>query len=77
MLNDKHGPTEHEFVDFAYYGKVVHVGLERPPDDDEEPRLMTLTHDTRCEREESTIGLRRVPPLPTPDSKGRGGAEII
>jgi hypothetical protein len=33
-------------VDFAYYGKVIRAGLERPPRDVEEPRLLTLTDDT-------------------------------
>jgi hypothetical protein len=34
------------FVDFTYYGEVIHAGLERPPRDVEEPRLLTLTNDT-------------------------------
>jgi hypothetical protein len=30
MLDDELELTEPEVVDFAYYGKVVHVGLECP-----------------------------------------------
>jgi hypothetical protein len=46
MLDDETEPTVSEFVVFAYYGEVIHVGLERPPRDVEEPRLWTLTDDT-------------------------------
>eukprot|EP00873_Tetraselmis_striata_P000141 jgi/Tetstr1/420405/TSEL_011521.t1 len=37
---------ELEYVDFAYYGRVIPPGLERPPRDVDEPRLWTLTDDT-------------------------------
>jgi hypothetical protein len=46
MLDDEPEPTASEFVDFAYYGEVTLVGLERPPRDVEEPRLWTLRDDT-------------------------------
>eukprot|EP00873_Tetraselmis_striata_P009740 jgi/Tetstr1/430004/TSEL_019865.t1 len=35
-----------EYVDFAYYGRVIPPGLERPPRDVDEPRLWTMTDDT-------------------------------
>eukprot|EP00873_Tetraselmis_striata_P012723 jgi/Tetstr1/432987/TSEL_022324.t1 len=38
--------NELEYVDFAYYGRVIPPGLERPPRDVDEPRLWTLTDDT-------------------------------
>eukprot|EP00873_Tetraselmis_striata_P009938 jgi/Tetstr1/430202/TSEL_020032.t2 len=37
---------ELEYVDFAYYGRVIPPGLERPPRDVDEPRMWTLTDDT-------------------------------
>eukprot|EP00873_Tetraselmis_striata_P043203 jgi/Tetstr1/463467/TSEL_008359.t1 len=37
---------ELEYVGFAYYGRVIPPGLERPPRDVDEPRLWTLTDDT-------------------------------
>eukprot|EP00873_Tetraselmis_striata_P007804 jgi/Tetstr1/428068/TSEL_018123.t1 len=37
--------NELEYVDFAYYGRVIPPGLERPPRDVDEPRLWTLTDD--------------------------------
>jgi hypothetical protein len=46
MLDDKLKPTASEFVDFTYYGEVILAGLELPPRDVEEPRLLTLTDDT-------------------------------
>jgi hypothetical protein len=45
LLDDEPEPTASEFVDFTYYGDVIHAGLERPPRDIEEPRLLTLTND--------------------------------
>jgi hypothetical protein len=39
MLDDEPEPTASEFVDFTYYGEVIHAGLERPPRDVKEPRL--------------------------------------
>eukprot|EP00873_Tetraselmis_striata_P033246 jgi/Tetstr1/453510/TSEL_040479.t1 len=39
--------NELEYVDFAYYGRVIPAtGLERPPRDVDEARLWTLTDDT-------------------------------
>eukprot|EP00873_Tetraselmis_striata_P003432 jgi/Tetstr1/423696/TSEL_014330.t1 len=38
--------NELEYVDFAYYGRVIPPGLEQPPRDYDEPRLWTLTDDT-------------------------------
>jgi transcriptional regulator of met regulon len=35
-----------EFVDFTYYNEVISAGLQRPPRDVEELRLLTLTDDT-------------------------------
>jgi hypothetical protein len=46
MLNDDPELLESEFVDFAAYGNVIPIGLERPPRDRDEPRLWTLTGDT-------------------------------
>jgi hypothetical protein len=45
MLNDEPEPTASEFVHFAYYGAVIPAGLERPPCDVEEPRLLAPTND--------------------------------
>eukprot|EP00873_Tetraselmis_striata_P038373 jgi/Tetstr1/458637/TSEL_004341.t1 len=38
--------NELEYVEFAYYGRVIPPGVERPPRDVDEPRLWTLTDDT-------------------------------
>jgi hypothetical protein len=46
LLDDEPKPTASEFADFTYYGEVIHAGLERPPRDVEEPRLLTLIDDT-------------------------------
>jgi hypothetical protein len=46
MLNDDPELPEPEFVDFAAYGKVIPIGLERPSRDIDEPCLWTLTDDT-------------------------------
>jgi hypothetical protein len=39
LLHDDPEPFEHEFVDFTAYGKVIPVGLERPPRDMDVGRL--------------------------------------
>jgi hypothetical protein len=39
MLNDDSELLEHDFVDFVACGKVIHIGLKRPPRDIDEPRL--------------------------------------
>jgi hypothetical protein len=46
LLDDETEPTESEFVDFTNYNEVIPAGLERPPRDVEEPRLLTHTDDT-------------------------------
>jgi hypothetical protein len=46
VLHDHPGSPEPELVDFTYYNIVIHAGLERPPRDIEEPRLLTMTNDT-------------------------------
>jgi hypothetical protein len=46
MLIDNPEPTEPEFADYAYYGKVIFAGLERPSRDVYEPRVSTLAGDT-------------------------------
>jgi hypothetical protein len=46
LLDDETEPTASELVDFTYYSEVIPAGLERPPRDVEEPRLLTLTNDT-------------------------------
>jgi hypothetical protein len=46
LVNDDPELFEHEFVDFSAYGKVIRAGMERPPRDIDEPRLLTLTDDT-------------------------------
>jgi hypothetical protein len=46
LRQDEPEPTESELVDFAYYGKAIPSGLERPPRDVDEPRIRTLTDGT-------------------------------
>jgi hypothetical protein len=42
LSNGEPKPTEPDFVDFSYHGKVILVGLERPPHEFEKPRLLML-----------------------------------
>jgi uncharacterized membrane protein len=47
MLNDDPASPEPEFVDFAYYAKVIPSGLKHPPRNIDEPRMWTLTRTTQ------------------------------
>jgi hypothetical protein len=48
MLQDDPESTEPAFVYYAFYGKAIHVGLERFPRDIDEPHLKALIGDTTC-----------------------------
>jgi hypothetical protein len=61
MLGDDPEPPEDEFVDFAAYGIFIPTSRSRPPRDDCEPRLETLTDNTRPAPQRSvTRSVRRI-----------------